>query len=251
MVFYRAHILEAVKIVEWCKKNHIRVVFDTDDALDLVPPENLNYKAVQPRLPLYESLLRSADVVTTTTETLAEHLRQWNPNVTVIPNSVDPEEWTVRAAKRRSRASDGPAARRILPDLAVALDAVRELQKKHPFTFVLQGICKEPTLEELMAVLRARWGKAILRNAAGQIHQALHGQAVRHPLRVSSECSDRGASAKGLRFGAGHRHRAPARRPVQSPQELHQVLRIRDVGSGHAGVARAAVFRRGSDHREE
>ncbi len=57
VVLYRAHYPQAVKIVEWCKRNRIRVVFDTDDALDLVPPENLNYKAVQSRLPLYEFLL--------------------------------------------------------------------------------------------------------------------------------------------------------------------------------------------------
>ncbi len=90
VVLYRAHYPQAVKVVEWCKTNNIRVVFDTDDALDLVPPENLNYKAVQSRLPLYEFLLRSADVVTTTTDTLASYLRKWNPKVTVIPNSVDP-----------------------------------------------------------------------------------------------------------------------------------------------------------------
>ena len=102
VVLYRAHYPQAVKVVEWCKKNGIRIVFDTDDALDLVPPENLNYKAVQSRLPLYEFLLRSADVVTTTTDTLASHLRKWNPNVTVIPNSVDPDEWIGEPQKRGS-----------------------------------------------------------------------------------------------------------------------------------------------------
>ncbi len=110
LVLYRAHYPQAVKVVEWCKKNNIRIVFDTDDALDLVPPENLNYKAVQSRLPLYEFLLRSADVVTTTTDTLASYLRKWNPQVTVIPNSVDPDEWTCRTQKRGSHASDGPEA---------------------------------------------------------------------------------------------------------------------------------------------
>ena len=72
LVISRAHFTEGYKIVEWCKSNSIRVVFDTDDALDLVPRESLYYKALQPRLPLYHFLLEEADAVTTTTETLAE-----------------------------------------------------------------------------------------------------------------------------------------------------------------------------------
>ena len=53
-------------------------------------------------------------------------------------------------------------------DLALALDAIREVQKKNPFTFVLQGICQEETLEELMAVLDARWGQALFNTPMGR-----------------------------------------------------------------------------------
>ena len=167
LVLYRAHFPQAVKVVEWCQKNNIRIVFDTDDALDLVPPENLNYKAVQSRLPLYETLLRSADAVTTTTEALASHLRRWNPNVTVIPNSIDPDEWTCRPRNGEARVgwTGSPTH---FADLAVALDAIREVQKRHPFTFVLQGICQESSLDELMAVLHARWGQALFETPMGR-----------------------------------------------------------------------------------
>jgi hypothetical protein len=167
LVLYRAHYPQAVKVVEWCKKNNIRIVFDTDDALDLVPPENLNYKGLQSRLPLYEFLMRSADVVTTTTSTLASHLRNWNPNVAVIPNSVDPEEWSCqpRSGEPRIGWTGSPTH---FADLAVALDAIREVQKKQPFLFVLQGICQEESLDELLAVLQARWGKALFETPLGR-----------------------------------------------------------------------------------
>lgn len=167
LVLYRAHYPEAAKVVDWCRKNNIRIVFDTDDALDLVPPENLNYKGVQARLPLYETLLRSADAVTTTTAALAAHLRQWNPNVTVIPNSIDPDEWTGQPRNSDVRVgwTGSPTH---FADLAVALDAIREVQKRDPFTFVLQGICQESTLEELMMVLEARWGKALFNTPLGR-----------------------------------------------------------------------------------
>ncbi len=170
MVFYRAHFQEGVKIVDWCKRKGVRVIFDTDDALDLVPPENLNYQIVRPRLDLYQTMLSAADLVTTTTDTLAAHLRRSNPNVTVIPNSVDPEEWPGRAP---AQPGSGPV--RIgwtgspthFADLAVALDAVRELQKKHDFVLVLQGLCLESTLDELCQVLLAKHGKQFFETAFG------------------------------------------------------------------------------------
>jgi glycosyltransferase involved in cell wall biosynthesis len=167
MVFYRAHFVEGIKLVEWCRKNGIRVVFDTDDALDLVPPENLNYTAVRGRLALYEFLLSSADVVTTTTETLAAHLRKSNPNVVVVPNCVDPEEWTIRP-RRDHRRIGWTGSPTHFADLAVALDAVRELQKKHDFLLVLQGICIEPTLDELYEVLLVRHGKRFFETSLGR-----------------------------------------------------------------------------------
>lgn len=175
MVFYRAHFQEGIKIAEWCKRNGIRVVFDTDDALDLVPPENLNYKVVRQRLALYEFLLKAADVVTTTTETLANHLRKFNPNVVVTPNSVDPEEWAIQPevrAKREQVRLGWTGSPTHFADLAVALDAVREIQKKRDFLLVLQGICAEPTLDELCQVLLIRHGK--------QFFEKPLGRAIKH-----------------------------------------------------------------------
>jgi glycosyltransferase involved in cell wall biosynthesis len=171
MVFYRAHFAESVKIVEWCKRNRIRVVFDTDDALDLVPPDNLNYKDLQPRMELYEFQLRSADVVTTTTETLAAHLRRWNQNVTVIPNSVDPEDWSPRRNTGTPRIGWNGSPTHF-GDLAVALDGIRDLQKRHDFILVLQGICKESSLDELYETLRSRWGK--------KFFEAPLGKSIKH-----------------------------------------------------------------------
>lgn len=167
VVFYRVHYTKAVKLLDWCKKNGIRTVFDTDDAIDLVPPENLHYSAVRTRLELYHGLLGAADVVTTTTDTLAAHLRKCNPNVVVIPNSVDPEEWTVRprASGVRVGWTGGPTH---FSDLAVALAAVRELQKQRDFVFVLQGICKESSLDDMYQEILARKGKLFLKTPLGR-----------------------------------------------------------------------------------
>jgi hypothetical protein len=53
-------------------------------------------------------------------------------------------------------------------DLGVALDAIQKLQKKYPFTFVLQGICNETSLDELRDILVARWGKAYFQSPLGR-----------------------------------------------------------------------------------
>jgi glycosyltransferase involved in cell wall biosynthesis len=167
IVFFRAHFEHARVIAAWCKKNSIRVVFDTDDALELVPEENLNYGPLQPRLPIYHHMLEVADVVTTTTPTLADHLRAKNSNVVVLPNSVDPEEWSPRPRGKELRIgwSGSPTH---FADLNLVLDAVRELQKKYPFTFVLQGLCKEPSIDELYENLLSELGKKFFETPLGR-----------------------------------------------------------------------------------
>lgn len=168
MVFYRAHFRESLRLMEWCKSRNIRVVYDTDDALDLVPADNLNYGSLQERLDIYEQSLRLADVVTTTTETLAGHLRARNPNVAVIPNSIDPEEWSPqprRAGPPRIGWTGSPTH---FEDLGVALDAIRDLQKKRDFILVLQGICKEASVAELCDYLLARFGQKFFEAPLGK-----------------------------------------------------------------------------------
>ncbi len=167
MVFFRAHYDKAIEIQAWCKSKGIRTVYDTDDALDLVPEQNLNFKVLQPRLPVYHHLLKTVDLVTTTTPTLASHLRKSNPNVIVLPNSVDPAEWhpQPRSGNLRIGWTGSPTH---FADLNLVLDAVRDLQKKYPFIFVLQGLCKEATIDELYQNLLSQVGKKFFDTLLGR-----------------------------------------------------------------------------------
>ena len=168
LVIFRAHFPAAVKLVEWCKQRSIRVVFDTDDAMDQIPRENVFYRALYDRLGLYESLIQQADVVTTTTPVLAADLRQRNPNVVVLPNSADPEEWRVVPRQNKEVRIGWSGSPTHFHDLAVALSAIRELQKRRAFTFVLQGICEDGTLEGFYAAQVAQYGKAFLNTPLGK-----------------------------------------------------------------------------------
>ena len=148
VVFFRGYYPDTQPLFEWCKRHQIRVVFDTDDALDLVPRENVNYGLVQRTAASYAFLLKNADLVTTTTAELAAHLRRWNPHVRVLPNSVDPEEWSVRRRHGTPRIGWTGSSTHFM-DLAILLEAVRQLQKRHEFHFILQGISSCSTIRQL------------------------------------------------------------------------------------------------------
>lgn len=156
----RTHYPGLERLMDWCKSKGIRVVYDTDDALDMVPKENINYWNLQKKMHDYQFLLANADVVTTTTPTLAAHLRKKNPNVVVLPNSVDPEEWTVYPRSGETRIGWTGSATHF-HDLIVAMEAMRELQRKHRFTFVIQGLCVEEDPQIYYDALVVRYGKPL------------------------------------------------------------------------------------------
>jgi len=176
----RTHYPRIEPLIAWCKSKAIRVVYDTDDALDLVPQENLNYWNLQKKIKNYHFLLESADVVTTTTPVLAAHLRQRNSNVVVLPNSVDPEMWTVAPRSRQLRVGWTGSATHF-HDLLVALDAIRELQKKYSFTFVLQGLCEESDPGVFYESLVAHYDKAFSDSTLGRSMKHFLDKLARMP----------------------------------------------------------------------
>jgi glycosyltransferase involved in cell wall biosynthesis len=206
LVLSRAHFVEAEKIVEWCKANSIRVVFDTDDALDMVPSDSLYYKGLQPRIPLYKFLLDAADAVTTTTETLATHLRQWNSNVIVIPNCVDPEEWHIQPRDETADIRIGwSGATNHFTDLALVMDAVREAQKKHSFTFVIQGICRDASLEAFYEKHVKQYGKPFVTSPYGKSIKWLLSKlaGIRYEFHPAVDIDDHPSTVCGLKLDIG------------------------------------------------
>src|SRR5574344_229415 len=75
------------------KKYNIKTVFDIDDGWVLTD-SHPNYKLwkQQNGQKHVEDQLRESDAVTTTTEFLANKIREFNSNVTVVPNSVNLKE---------------------------------------------------------------------------------------------------------------------------------------------------------------
>ena len=90
----------------------------------------------------------NADVVTTTTPELADKLRQLNQNVAVIPNSIDPEEWTVHPRRADATPTIGwlGGSTHFL-DLAIAADALTDLSKKMKLRIVFYGLTTMPSID--------------------------------------------------------------------------------------------------------
>ena len=103
------------------KRFHAKIVMDIDDNIELISPysehygeygvkdfydeesktwiwkdgETPGYNPAENRVRIMNllSALRSADLVTVTTEKLAEYARQYNGSVSVFPNVINPSKW--------------------------------------------------------------------------------------------------------------------------------------------------------------
>lgn len=95
-----------------------KVVFDIDDNIERISPYSEHYKEYGQREFVHEgkkiwedglrgfdlaknrtrvehllNFMTKADMISVTTPKLAEYAKQYNPNVAVLPNSIDPDKW--------------------------------------------------------------------------------------------------------------------------------------------------------------
>lgn len=147
IVFSRQYDSDVFRLYNWAKGRGIRVIYETDDALDLVDPWNPAFEFCRLHRKEAEFMATHADAVTTTTPELAEKLRQLNPNVIVIPNSVDPEEWTVHPRGDAATCIGWLGGSTHFLDLAIAADALTEVARKNKLRVVIYGLTTMPSID--------------------------------------------------------------------------------------------------------
>ena len=89
-------------IIERCKRNNIVTVLDIDDYWQLPKTHDQYKEYTDNKMPEQtEQAIRLVDHVTTTTAHFADIIRQYNKNVTIIPNCLDRDEpqWQRREIK--------------------------------------------------------------------------------------------------------------------------------------------------------
>ena len=92
IVFHRPDDAKKVEAMKLLKEYGKKIVFDNDDTYRGVDAMKFQDK-LEERIKLLDDAIKTADLVTTTTEFLADEYRKINPNVVVLPNCVDPDDW--------------------------------------------------------------------------------------------------------------------------------------------------------------
>jgi glycosyltransferase involved in cell wall biosynthesis len=103
-------------VAEYIKNMGKPLIIDIDDSIDDINPYSDHYsklgvtevpdlwknkeggfdiEANKKRIEAYKELLKQADVVTTTTLELSEYVKQYNENVAIVPNYIDPDNFPV------------------------------------------------------------------------------------------------------------------------------------------------------------
>jgi glycosyltransferase involved in cell wall biosynthesis len=96
VVFQRPDSKEKVKVAELLKQSGKVVVFDNDDTYKSdsgVPNVMINKDLLEEINGNIMDFVKKADIVTTTTEFLAQEYREYSDNVHILPNCIDPDDW--------------------------------------------------------------------------------------------------------------------------------------------------------------
>jgi glycosyltransferase involved in cell wall biosynthesis len=144
VVFHRPDTEDKVQVVELLQKAGKKVVFDNDDTYQPncgVPGvmkfrgslEQLNQNII--------NFVKKADLVTTTTEFLADEYRKYNKNVVVIPNYIDPYDWPEPKENESNKVRVGLVGSTTLNgDFESIKPLLRELSKDKRVRLVILGL---------------------------------------------------------------------------------------------------------------
>lgn len=143
---YRSDPIPSLKEFQ---KRGVRVVYDLDDDLFTVNPDNPSKAEVKTTLSQTKELLRAADVVTTTTNVLKRKFQKYNKNVVVCPNSLDFSKFNKRKESGKELRIGYAGASSHWGDLSLITDILAKLQKKYNFRFVFFGMCGRPIIAEI------------------------------------------------------------------------------------------------------
>lgn len=149
VVFSRTYQIDVVPLMRKFKQLGKKVVYDLDDDLWNVNPDNPSVSVSTDMREQYETLLKEADVVTTTTPYLAKVLGKKNKNVVVCPNAIDFEMFEERPHKAKELRIIYSGAASHWNDMTIITEALIALRKKHQFLFIVQGMTGSPLASDL------------------------------------------------------------------------------------------------------
>jgi len=149
VVFTRTYPRDPLIAMRQFKRLGKKVVYEIDDNLWDVNPDNPSAAISTEKRRQYEHLMSEVDCVTTTTEFLANILRKFNKKVFICPNSVNYDIWKERPHNHKRLQIGYSGASSHWYDLTLITEVLIELQKKYDFDFILQGMSGTPIESEM------------------------------------------------------------------------------------------------------
>ena len=144
IVFSRTYAVDRIPLMRKWKQIGKKIVYELDDDLWDVNPDNPSANISTDMKEQYETMLKEADVVTTTTPYLAKLLKKKNKNVVVCPNAIDFNAFEERLHRADELRICYTGAASHWDDLVLVSEAIIELQKKYQFLFIIMGMTGAP-----------------------------------------------------------------------------------------------------------
>lgn len=139
-------------IILYCKANGKKVVYETDDLLSAVDPNNPAHQAVSRNAKQVTVMTTLANLCTTTGERLKNELLKLNNNVVICPNSIETDQWKLRKGKNKKVRVGWAGGSSHSADLLLITEAIRDLQKKIDFEFLIFGLVPKPWGETIQNI---------------------------------------------------------------------------------------------------
>ncbi len=146
------HERDAEALVAHARSSGARLLYDMDDDLLNIPTGHADAATLRPKAGIVRRMIRGADRVWVSTDTLADRIRPIQPAVTVIPNGLDERLWTHHAP--RPRREFGPV--RLLymgtathgSDFAIIAPALERLKRDFTYHVDIEiiGVTPDTTL---------------------------------------------------------------------------------------------------------
>jgi glycosyltransferase involved in cell wall biosynthesis len=138
---YGATPFSVERVLKYMKEEGKKIVYDADDALDLIEPTNPNYYAVKKDAKSADEVLAYADEVTVSCPAMKEYMQgKFKEPITVIPNCYTPSEWTFPRPKREGIRIGFAGSSTHVKDLVEIIPVIKRLKEKYPeIIFFIMG----------------------------------------------------------------------------------------------------------------
>jgi len=141
---YGIYPFSFAEVLQTIKKDGKKLVYDLDDALDLIEKTNPFYYAVKKDSNSAKEIFEHIDHVTVSTPKMAEYARaRTNKPITVIPNCFDKKDWTFTRPKREGFRIGFAGSATHVPDLIKIIPVIKKLQEEGDVRFLIMGFGKE------------------------------------------------------------------------------------------------------------